>query len=359
MSETDRINKYLQEWNSINALLRNGLNAFGKGAIKHFPLGTDSRPPFWRRPRQKSFHPIPNPVDEKLLLQDVERLSPENRLYSDAEHEVICAKAWQMPHLMPEIGRLREVTFRGVGEGTGKALDVDVFDTYYDHLFVWHRSHHEIVGAYRIGRSDDILAGFGKKGLYTSTLFKFKKSFFERLGPALELGRSFVRAEYQRTPSALFLLWKGIGQFVLRQPRYQALFGPVSISSAYQELSRQLIVDYLRGRREAPELSRLVKARAPFQSRSTKPWYSIRPNLLFRSLEELSTFISTIEADHKGIPILLKQYVKLGAKVVDFNVDADFCASLDALIVVDLWDAEARMLARFIGEGCVPRRSHP
>lgn len=342
--------KPTEELASISEMLRDKVWAFSNGAIKRFPLVKDSRFQFLQKPNQRRFQAIAEPLHTALLIQDVENLPIEQRLYSNNEHEVFYTKAWQIPHLMHEIGRLREITFRKVGEGTGKALDVDVFDAYYDHLFVWHKTNQELVGAYRIGRADDIVRGFGKKGLYTHTLFKFKKGFLETLGSALEMGRSFVRPQYQRTPSALFLLWKGIGQFLLRNPQYKVLFGPVSISNAYQELSKQLMVGFLQEKNKSLELSRFVKARTPFQSRSTKPWYSITPDALFRNLEELSMFISTIESDHKGVPVLLKQYLKLGAKVVAFNVDENFCNSLDGLIVVDLQDTESRLLARFIGE---------
>ena len=350
MDELNQRKKPLELTTATVSVLREKVKALGKSAIDRFPVARNSFAAFLPKIGQGVFQPIAEPLDSKLLIRDVESLPLDQKLYGNDEYEVFYAKAWQLPHLMPEIGRLREISFRKIGEGTGKALDVDIFDTYYDHLFVWQKTNQEVVGAYRIGRADDILRGFGKKGLYTNTLFKFKKSFFETLGPALEMGRSFVRPEYQRTPSALFLLWKGVGQYILRQPQYTVLFGPVSISNDYRELSRQLIVEYLRERDHAPELSRLVKARTPFQGRTTKPWYSITPNALFRDIEELSIFISTIESDHKGMPILLKQYLKLGAKVIAFNVDEYFCDSLDGLIVVDLKDTESRMLTRFIGD---------
>jgi putative hemolysin len=337
---------------STAALLRNKFLAFGKNAIEFFPLDLSSFSPFPAKPGQRVFQPVAEPQDAALLVQEVERLPLEQRLFNNADYAVFYAKAWQMPRLMDEIGRLREMTFRKVGEGTGKTIDVDVFDTYYEQLFVWHKTNQEVVGAYRMGKTDDILKTFGKKGLYTSTLFKFKKSLFEKMSPALELGRSFVQPEYQRTPFALFLLWKGIGQYLLRHPQYKTLFGPVSISNEYSALSRQLMVEYMKENCCATELARLVKPRNPFPLKSAKPWHSVTANPIFHSLEELSCFIAGIESEHQGVPVLLKQYLKLGARVMGFNIDEDFCDSLDGLIVVDLMMADRRMLEKLMGEEC-------
>ncbi len=332
--------------------LRNKFLAYGKNAVERFPLSLRTFSPFPAKPKPRNFQPLATPHDTKQLIIDVEKLPLEQRLFNNADYAVFYAKAWQMPRLMDEIGRLREITFRQVGEGTGKSIDVDVFDTYYDQLFVWHKANQEVVGAYRIGRTDDILKAFGKKGLYTSTLFKFKKTIFEKLGPALEMGRSFVRPEYQRTPFALFLLWKGIGQYVLRHPQYKILFGPVSISNEYSAGSRHLMVEYLKEHCYEKELARLVKPRNPFSDKSGKPAFTITRNQRFRNLEDFSSFIAEIESNHQGIPVLLKQYVKLGAKVLGFHVDADFCDSLDSLIIVDLTTADRRMLEKLMGEEC-------
>lgn len=345
-----QLNDHQQNFNvqtSTAALLRRKFLAFGRNAIDHLPLDFRAFSPFPAKPKAPGLQPLAAPQDSALLIREVENLPPEQRLFDSADYAVYYAKAWQMPRLMDEIGRLREQAFREVGEGTGKALDVDVFDTYYEQLFVWHKTNEELVGAYRLGKSDDILRTFGKRGLYTHRLFKLKKSLFQRLGPALELGRSFVRPEYQRTPFALFLLWKGIGQYLLRHPQYRVLFGPVSVSNDYCALSRQLMVEYLKERCYATELARLVKPRKAFP---LKAWGSASP--MFDNLEELSSFIAGIENSHKGVPVLLKQYIKLGARVLAFHVDEEFCNSLDSLIVVDLLTADRRMLEKLMGEEC-------
>ena len=171
--------------------------------------------------------PVPKPV----LLAELAALPPDQLLVSEKEFDVFYARATQIPGMMREIGRLREIAFREVSEGTGKPCDLDAFDHTYSHLFLWNRPEQQLVGAYRIGPLDTILQSSGVKGLYTNTLFKFKPGFLEQLGSALELGRSFIRPEYQRKFGCLTLLWKGIGGFLARHPQYHVLFGPVQHKS--------------------------------------------------------------------------------------------------------------------------------
>jgi putative hemolysin len=251
-----------------------------------------------------------------------------------------------MPWCLQEIGRLRELTFRAAGEGTGKASDIDLFDTYYLHLFVWDAKAEAIVGAYRMGLADEILARYGKRGLYTQSLFKYGARALRTLNPAIELGRSFVRAEYQRNFAPLLLLWRGIGRWVARSPRYAVLFGPVSISNSYESESRRLIVDYLKANSVETGLARHVKPRRPF--RAGKPADAELSAL--GDIEELSRAVERIEPDHKGVPILLKHYLRLGGRVLGFNTDEQFGDALDGLILVDLRASDPRMLARYMGE---------
>ena len=261
---------------------------------------------------------------------------------------VLLAKSPEIPNLLHEIGRLREITFRQAGEGTGRSIDLDTFDHHYWHLFLWNRSAQEVVGAYRLGPSDEIVKSIGVNGLYTRQLFAWTPSFLERISPALELGRSFVRSEYQKTYSPLLLLWRGIGQFLVRNPHYKVLFGPASISADYGPASRQLIVQFLRAYRQSPELAPLVRPRNPFRT----GLFRVGQELMKESawdIEELSALIADIEFDRKGVPILLKQYLKLGGELVAFNVDRNFANALDGLIVVDLRKTDRRLLERYLG----------
>jgi putative hemolysin len=283
----------------------------------------------------------------ELLRQEVDGLPPEQVLVQSDEFRVIEASANQIPHLLLEIGRLREVAFRNVGEGTGKSIDIDRFDFFYAHLFVWNAATNEVVGAYRLAPTDAILSSRGPGGLYTNTLFQFKDEFLERINPALELGRSFIRPEYQRSFNALMLLWKGIGEIVGRNPRYKTLFGAVSISNRYQPLSQGLMVEYLERHHCLPELAKSVRPRKPFRAKTT--WQGeVGP---IGDLEELSVVIGEIEYHQLNVPILLKQYLKLDGKLLGFNVDRNFSDVLDGLVLVDLTKTNEAILKRYMGAG--------
>lgn len=149
-------------------------------------------------------------VPRALLKAEVEALPPAQNLIATGHLKVLYAQAAQIPWCLQEIGRLRELTFRAAGEGTGKTTDIDLFDAYYLHLFVWDAKSEKIVGGYRMGLADQIVGRFGKRGLYTQSLFSYGPRLLKTLNPAIELGRSFVREEYQRNFLPLMLLWRGI-----------------------------------------------------------------------------------------------------------------------------------------------------
>jgi len=286
-------------------------------------------------------------VPPALLQAEVAVLPQEQMLDKNGNLQVFFARAGQIPWLLQEIGRLREITFRAAGEGTGRSRDIDLYDAYYLHLFIWDSASSQIVGAYRLGLADEIVRNFGKQGLYTHSLFKYSNSLLNELNPAIELGRSFIRPEYQRSYSPLLLLWKGIGQFVARHPQYRMLFGPVSISSDYQTGSQQLLVDFLRANNFEPGLARYVRPRRPFRRVARGAVLSSSANL--RDLDSLSELVSAIEQDQKGVPVLLRQYLKLGGRILGFNVDEQFNHALDGLIMVDLRQTDSRVLTKYMG----------
>lgn len=282
------------------------------------------------------------------LEAEIGALPPDQRLVERGRFHVYCARAGQIPRTLQEIGRLRELTFRAVGEGTGRGTDVDLFDAFYLHLFVWDAHAGSLVGAYRLGLVDEILARHGKRGLYTHSLFKYRTRMLESLSPAIELGRSFVRVEYQRSFAPLLLLWAGIGRFIERSPRYAVLFGPVSISARYAPASRRLIVEYLSAHRADTGLAREVRPRRPFRAGVSAP----APNASAApgSVEELSRRIAEIEPDGKGVPVLLRHYLELGGRLLGFNLDPDFSDTLDGLIMVDLREVEEAVMVRYMGK---------
>jgi len=274
---------------------------------------------------------------------EMARLPQEACLVSSGSFKVFCASAPQIPLALQEIGRLRAVAYAAAGEGSGKAVDLDAFDERYLHLFSWDTDARRIVGAYRIGRSDAIVPEAGVEGLYTRTLFHYDRAFIDRLAPALELGRSFVRREYQRNHTALLLLWKGIGRFVVRHPEYRVLFGPVSISSRYADASHDLLRAFLRQNCLDRSLADLVQALNP-----PRVGVSAEP-VVPSSLEDADRAIAASEPDGKGMPVLLRQYLKLGARLVGFNVDDEFGDVVDALMMVDLAAVDRAILGRYMG----------
>jgi putative hemolysin len=281
------------------------------------------------------------------ILREVERLGAEWVLVSGGDFQVLLASAPEIPNLLHEIGRCREVTYRAVGEGTGNALDLDDFDQHYQHMILWNAAERRLAGAYRLAATQDVLPARGIKGLYTNTLFHYEPAFFERIGPALELGRSFVCPEYQKHYSPLLMLWKGIAAFVQRRPDCAVLFGAVSISGDYQALSRSLIVDYfLRTSRKtgavssappedlassnpvwrrvaapfalkghlAKELAGLVRPRRGFRRHLPLPKHVKLLGRSIGSIDELSASVQDLERDGKGLPVLIRQYMKVGGQ---------------------------------------------
>jgi putative hemolysin len=339
-----------------------------------------------RHPQPARFHigrphaKIAGPVDPLALREEAANLAPEQLLLESGDYRVCVAKAAEIPNTLREIGRLREIAFRKAGEGTGRSLDLDRFDKHYLHLWVSHRETAEVSGAYRLACTDTVESA---SDLYTSTLFRFRPALLERLNPAVELGRSFVRPECQKSYHALLLLWKGIGRWVARHPRYRVLFGPVSISRDYSQASKALMVSYLeaqRVRRAPPEESVPASRRAPFCASSLEtlqgefagqvaPRRQFRAGRLcgcdaallaplLRNLEELSEVVAELEADGKGVPVLLRQYLQLGGTVLAFNVDRAFSDVVDGLVVVDLAGLAPAVLEKYLGsEGAAAFRA--
>ena len=296
--------------------------------------------------RRKSPEPVAPAIDPTHLDQDVRQLPAAARLQTAGAFEVYCAEITQIPHVLAEIGRLRESSFRAVGEGTGHPSDIDAFDRHYLHLFVWNREACEVVGAYRIGRTDEIVAASGVDGLYTRTLFHFDERLLNRLPPALELGRSFVRAEYQRDHHALLLLWKGICAFVQRHPRYRVLFGAVSISARYTDRTRDMLMRFLEQNHRHQQAAELVSSLHPYSPKYPQREASAGAP---QTVEEADALATQFENDRRGMPVLLRQYLKLNARVLGFNVDPSFGDALDALMMVDLLEVDSRMLRRYFG----------
>lgn len=294
--------------------------------------------------------PIIPPVNPSLLRAELQSLPPEDLLLTSGDFKVYRFLGKDLPHTLREIGRLRETTFRSVSEGTGLDCDLDAFDAWYDQIVLWDDKASAVVGGYRLGPTDRILPLQGKHGLYASTLFEFKGDFFRRMDPALEMGRSFIRQEYQRKPTSLPLLWRGIGRYVVRFPKYHLLFGPVSINPEYGQASKELILSYLKNNRSAEDLLPLVRAKNPPRSMSLHDAdLDVLQRCVF-DLEHVSSLVSDLEPDAKAVPVLLKHYLKLNGRLIAFNVDEGFGGCLDGLIVVDLTQTDPKLLAAYMGD---------
>ena len=292
--------------------------------------------------------PIIEEVDPGLLETEFDALPVEQTLVRNGDLHAAYASASQIPNILMELGRLREITFREAGEGTGESTDTDRFDSSYLHLFLWNSAKREIVGAYRFAPVDEILSNYGVRGLYTYSLFKYTRGFIDGLSDAMELGRSFVRPEYQRSRAPLFLLWQGILRYLTQNPKYSRLFGAVSISNDYHPVSRQFLVDFLQENCFDDQLSRQVRPRAGVQRRLATFWQ--RKELADLSdIGAMSDVIGQLENGQRGVPVLLRQYLKLGGLLLGFNLDRKFGDALDGLILVDILQTDRTFLQRYMG----------
>ncbi|MCB2406769.1 lysophospholipid acyltransferase family protein [Hymenobacter lucidus] len=289
--------------------------------------------------------PVVAETDAALIEADIAALRPARCLVRAGSWEVYMASKAELPHVLRELGRLRELTFRAEGEGTQQPLDLDKYDEYYRHLFLYDRAARRLVGAYRIGRGRAILRQHGRRGFYLHSLFRMKKTLEPFLAESLELGRSFVRAEYQKQPRPLALLWKGIAEYLSRHPEYRYLIGPVSISNRFSSVSRAVMVDFLTAHYFHPELAALVQPRKQFRYRPL----DVRelPATLqtgLNTVPDLHRLIATFEPGGAGIPVLLRQYLKQNARLLGFNLDPSFSNTLDGFIVLDARELPERTL---------------
>lgn len=291
--------------------------------------------------------PIIDAISPAILQAELANLSEDEHLLSQGDFDVYCIRSSKIPMMMQEIGRIRELSFRAVGEGTGLACDLDEYDPHYHQLLVWHKEKMELVGAYRLGLVDELMAKNGLEGLYSRSLFNYDEAFVEQLDQSIELGRSVVAENYQRSLSALLLLWKGIATFVSRHPKYTHLFGPVSISNDYSLVARQLMASTLSIHHYDQRKAALVSATTPLPKEKQAFWHTDMLAAL-GDVQMLSKVLSRIEQG-KGLPVLLRQYLGLNGKLVCFNVDPAFNDALDGLIVVNLKNVSERTLGKYMG----------
>ena len=282
--------------------------------------------------------PIIESVPHEKIVKEIENLREDYTLFNLKNYTAFCVPSNKIPNILNEIGRLREITFREVGEGTNRGIDIDEFDLYYNQMFIWDEEEKRLVGAYRIGLGKDILTQFGKRGFYLHSLFRINENFKPVLKESLELGRSFVIKEYQRKPMPLFLLWKGILYFLLKNPEYRYLIGPVSISNNYSKISKDLIIRFIMSNHLNWKMAQHIKPRNSYKFKSNNPDINILMDNMERDINRLDKTIGDLDELNSGLPVLLKKYIKLNAKIIGFNVDPKFNNCLDGLIVLDVYD---------------------
>lgn len=294
----------------------------------------------------ESFETLAEPVDS-LAVRQVLLQSRQLGKTRDGKQIFLYRYRPECP-VMQEIARLRELTFRSVEEGTGLSQDFDRFDVYYCHIVLWDDRNLDIVGAYRLGEGGKIMADHGVAGLYSQTLFDLGGEFAAYLPHGIELGRSFVQPRYWGKHS-LDYLWYGIGAYLRERPQIKYLFGPVSISNAYPQAAKELIVGFYR-QQFGSSLIR-AKARKPFMISDESRQFAARE---FNA--DYSSAYKTLNAELRKlgvkVPALYKHYVELcvdkGCRFVDFNVDPVFNNCIDGLIMIEIDKIAPKKRQRYI-----------
>jgi len=299
------------------------------------------------RPAHAHFENNPGEKAHRTDLSDALETLEDYLLLSKSPFNVYCVPYQRMGPLVHELARVRELTFRAAGEGTGLVEDSDRFDPHYLHLFVWDTDANKLVGSYRMGICDEIIASQGVKGLYSRSLFKYKQEYIERLGGAVEVGRSFISPEYQRHPRALDMLWQGIGNFIAKNPQYHTLFGCVSISSEHSILARAFLSDtMLTSFAAAPEFLTDIKPVSPLRVKG-KLWTTTMLSAL-SDVAVINKLVGNFDPG-KSVPVLLRHYLALNGRFVSFSVNHGFNQALDGLILVDLRHSPLKYLQRYLG----------
>ncbi|ALJ05348.1 glycerol acyltransferase [Pseudalgibacter alginicilyticus] len=282
---------------------------------------------------------IVTPVSPELMAKEVEALRKENaRLLESKNYEVFLAQAEKIPNILREIGRLREITFREVGEGTNESIDLDTFDQYYHHMFLWDNEKKLLAGAYRMGLGSQIFKRFGINGFYLQDLFRFEPELHKMMSESIEMGRAFIIKEYQQKPMPLFLLWKGIVHITLRYPEHNYLIGGVSISNQFSNFSKSLMIEFMKSHYYDPYIAQYVHPKKEFKVKLKDADKDFVFDETEADLNKFDKIIDEVEPGALRLPVLLKKYIKQNARLVAFNVDPLFNNSVDGLMYIKIAD---------------------
>jgi len=282
---------------------------------------------------------IVTPIDTELMVAEVDNLREKDcRLLVSKNYEVFLASADEMPNILSELGRLREITFREVGEGTNEATDLDSFDAYYHHMFLWDSDKNVVAGAYRMGLGSDIFQRYGIDGFYLQDLFRFEPELYKMMSQSIEMGRAFIIKEYQQKPMPLFLLWKGIVHTTLRYPEHKYLIGGVSISNQFSNFSKSLMIEFMKSHYYDPYVAQYVHPKKEFKVKLEDADKEFVFDEAEADLNKLDKLIDEVEPGALRLPVLLKKYIKQNAKIVAFNVDPLFNNAVDGLMYIKIAD---------------------
>lgn len=287
------------------------------------------------KPPKKIAGPIPLSEMEKELdnLRKIDK-----RLLVSKNYEVFLAEAASIPYILQEIGRLREITFREVGEGTNKSTDLDKFDSYYHHMFLWDNDAKKIVGAYRMGLGSEIFPKYGINGFYLQDLFRFEPELFEMMSKSIEMGRAFIIKDYQLRPMPLFLLWKGIVHTTLRHPEHNYLIGGVSISNRFSEFSKGIMIEFMKSNYYDPYVAQYINPKKEYKVKLKDADKDFIFDESKADLNKFDKLIDEVEPGNLRLPVLIKKYIKQNAKVIAFNVDPLFNNAVDGLMYIRIAD---------------------
>ncbi|NRA91163.1 MAG: lysophospholipid acyltransferase family protein [Psychroserpens sp.] len=278
-------------------------------------------------------------VSQDKMIAEVNDLRERDlRLLISKNYEVFLAPSEDIPNIMHEIGRLREITFRAIGEGTNKAIDLDSFDSYYHHMFLWDKDSNQIAGAYRMGLGSQIFAKYGIDGFYLQDLFRFEPELYKMMSESIEMGRAFIIKEYQQKPMPLFLLWKGIVHTTLRHPEHKYLIGGVSISNQFSNFSKSLMIEFMKSHYYDPYVAQYVHPKKEFKVKLKDADKDFVFDETEADLNKFDKIIDEVEPGALRLPVLLKKYIKQNAKLVAFNVDPLFNNSVDGLMYIKIAD---------------------
>ncbi|MGA9638713.1 GNAT family N-acyltransferase [Flavobacterium sp.] len=287
----------------------------------------------------KSPKEIVTPANADNIISEVTALRDTDcRLLQSKNYEVFFAGADKIPNVLHEIGRLREVTFREVGEGTNESIDLDKFDKYYHHLFLWDEEAKKIAGAYRMGLGSEIFKAHGIEGFYLNDLFRFEPELYDMMSKSIEMGRAFIIKEYQQKPMPLFLLWKGIIHTTLRFPEHKFLMGGVSISNQFSDFSKSLMIQFMKSNYYDPYIAQYIHPKKAYKVKLKDADKDFIFNETEADLNKFDKIIDELEPGVLRLPVLIKKYIKQNARVVAFNVDPLFNNAIDGLMYIRIED---------------------